>query len=145
MKIEPIGARLDRWRAKPRFQAPAAGLFLAALLAAGFLVSLNHGTGGPSLPPPPAFVAPTVPVSAPALIPPPTSAAPVETGCPHGCTEPPPGCVIKGNFSWRRRERIYHLPGQRFYAVTVISPEAGEKWFCTEAEARANGWRKSKR
>src|SRR4029077_16697008 len=155
MKIEPIGARLDRWRAKPRFQAPAAGLFLAAFFAAGFLVSLNRGTGGPSLPPHPAFLAPTVPFPAlphaptpaarpppppsPPPPPPPPPPAPVDTGCPHGCTEPLPDCVIKGNISWHHGERIYHLPGQRFYAETVISPEAGERWFCTEVEAQANG------
>jgi hypothetical protein len=143
MKIEPIGARLDCWRAKPRFHAPASALFLVAFLAAGFLVSLNRGAGGPSPPPPPTFLAPTVQV--PALPPAPAPAAPVETGCPHGCTEPLPGCVIKGNISWHHGERIYHLPGQRFYDVTVITPEAGERWFCTEAEAQANGWRKSKR
>lgn len=54
-----------------------------------------------------------------------------------------PGCEIKGNIS-SSGERIYHMPGQRFYDKTVISESAGEKWFCTEDEAIAAGWRKSK-
>jgi hypothetical protein len=52
-------------------------------------------------------------------------------------------CDIKGNVSIETGERIYHVPGQRYYAATRISPEYGERIFCTEAEARAAGWRKS--
>jgi hypothetical protein len=54
------------------------------------------------------------------------------------------GCNIKGNISIDTQERIYHLPGQRYYSTTKISPEYGEHWFCSEAEARAAGWRKSR-
>ncbi|TPK18324.1 thermonuclease family protein [Mesorhizobium sp. B2-5-7] len=54
------------------------------------------------------------------------------------------GCVIKGNIS-ADGERIYHVPGQKYYSVTVISQAKGEKWFCSEAEAVAAGWRRSKR
>lgn len=50
-------------------------------------------------------------------------------------------CVIKGNIS--SNGRIYHLPGQESYAKTVISTNKGERWFCSEAEARAAGWRPS--
>ncbi len=53
-------------------------------------------------------------------------------------------CVIKGNISIDTGERIYHVPGQHYYAVTKISPEYGERWFCSEAEARAAGWRAAK-
>ena len=63
--------------------------------------------------------------------------------CPAGCSTPPPGCVIKGNISIDTGEHIYHVPGQEFYDETVISPEYGERWFCTEDEARASGWRRS--
>ncbi|MGC8786670.1 MAG: thermonuclease family protein [Anaerolineae bacterium] len=66
-------------------------------------------------------------------------------GCPQGCITPPPGCVIKGNISSSTGEKIYHMPGQRYYDQTTIEPEKGERWFCTEEEAIANGWRKSKR
>lgn len=51
-----------------------------------------------------------------------------------------PGCVIKGNVS-RRGERIYHLPGDRHYERTRIDTAAGERWFCSEAEAGRAGWR----
>ena len=53
-------------------------------------------------------------------------------------------CSIKGNISLDG-EKIYHVPGQEFYNATEIDPAYGERWFCTEAEARAAGWRKSQR
>ena len=52
-------------------------------------------------------------------------------------------CGIKGNMSISG-ERIYHVPGQKYYAKTKIDPRNGERWFCSEAESRAAGWRKSK-
>ena len=55
------------------------------------------------------------------------------------------GCNIKGNISINTGERIYHVPGQKFYDETIIRPEYGERWFCSEADARAAGWRRSKR
>jgi len=67
----------------------------------------------------------------------------VSSGCPTGCTEPPLGCEVKGNVNLDTGEKIYHLPGQRLYEETIIDPESGERWFCTEEEAQANGWRKS--
>jgi hypothetical protein len=57
--------------------------------------------------------------------------------------QPSPSCVIKGNISMSG-ERIYHVPGQRYYDETRIKPAYGERWFCSEEEARAAGWRKSK-
>lgn len=53
-------------------------------------------------------------------------------------------CVIKGNISVGG-ERIYHLPGQEHYGRTRISTDSGERWFCSEAEARAAGWRRARR
>lgn len=53
------------------------------------------------------------------------------------------GCNIKGNIS-KKGERIYHVPGQKHYEKTVISERDGERWFCSEDEARKAGWRKSK-
>jgi endonuclease YncB( thermonuclease family) len=52
-------------------------------------------------------------------------------------------CVIKGNIS-SKGERIYHVPGGEYYDATKIDMAKGERWFCTEAEAMAAGWRKSK-
>ncbi|TIS85649.1 MAG: thermonuclease family protein [Mesorhizobium sp.] len=54
------------------------------------------------------------------------------------------GCNIKGNIS-TDGERIYHVPGQKYYDVTRISESKGERWFCSEADARSAGWRRSKR
>jgi hypothetical protein len=53
-------------------------------------------------------------------------------------------CNIKGNVS-ASGELIYHLPGGGFYDRTLVSETKGERWFCSEAEARAAGWRRSKR
>ncbi|WP_414550441.1 hypothetical protein [Anabaena sp. CCY 0017] len=54
-------------------------------------------------------------------------------------------CNIKGNISVKTGSKIYHLPGMKYYESTVINPARGERWFCTESEAIANGWRKSRR
>lgn len=48
-------------------------------------------------------------------------------------------CDIKGNIS--KRGRIYHTPASPDYSATRINPARGERWFCSEAEARAAGWR----
>jgi hypothetical protein len=39
----------------------------------------------------------------------------------------------------------YHMPGGGYYGATRINPSRGERWFCSEAEARAAGWRRSLR
>jgi endonuclease YncB( thermonuclease family) len=53
-------------------------------------------------------------------------------------SQPSGGCRIKGNHS-RKGELIYHLPGMPYYAET-----RAEQIFCTEAEARAAGYRRSR-
>ncbi len=53
-------------------------------------------------------------------------------------------CQIKGNIS-RSGERIYHVPGARDYGPTRIDESKGERWFCSEDEARKAGWRRSVR
>ncbi|MCL2714261.1 MAG: thermonuclease family protein [Alphaproteobacteria bacterium] len=55
---------------------------------------------------------------------------------------PSPACTIKGNVN-RNGERIYHLPGTSAYARTHMNKGLGERWFCSEDEARAAGWRKA--
>jgi hypothetical protein len=50
------------------------------------------------------------------------------------------GCSIKGNIS-AKGERIYHSPGMGSYADTRINASSGERWFCSEREAQAAGWR----
>ncbi|MDP3255254.1 MULTISPECIES: hypothetical protein [Bosea] len=54
-----------------------------------------------------------------------------------------PNCTIRGNISDGSGERIYHLPGQRYYGDVSIKPWRGERWFCSEAEAIAAGWRRA--
>lgn len=53
-------------------------------------------------------------------------------------------CDIKGNIG-AKGERIYHVLGQEHYAKTTIAESKGERWFCSESEARAAGWRAAKR
>lgn len=49
------------------------------------------------------------------------------------------GCAIKGNVSQRNGEYIYYLPGMNYYDGT-----RPERLFCTEAEAQAAGFRRSR-
>jgi endonuclease YncB( thermonuclease family) len=53
-------------------------------------------------------------------------------------------CTLKGNIS-RSGARIYHVPGGYYYDRTRIDASKGERWFCSEAEAQAAGWHRSKR
>ena len=55
----------------------------------------------------------------------------------------PGDCEIKGNVS--SNGRIYHLPGQADYGRTRIDTGRGERWFCSEDDARAAGWRRARR
>jgi phosphatidylserine/phosphatidylglycerophosphate/cardiolipin synthase-like enzyme len=49
-------------------------------------------------------------------------------------------CRIKGNVS-RMGERIYHLPGDRNYDRVRMDKGIGKRWFCSEQQAIAAGWR----
>jgi endonuclease YncB( thermonuclease family) len=51
----------------------------------------------------------------------------------------PEGCAIKGNIT--KNGKIYHMPWSPWYAQVRIEPDKGKRWFCTEAEALAAGWR----
>ena len=51
----------------------------------------------------------------------------------------PQGCAIKGNVT--RNGRIYHMPWSPWYGRIRMDPSKGKRWFCTEAEALAAGWR----
>lgn len=65
--------------------------------------------------------------------------------CPSGCCpQPASSCNIKGNIAYLTGERIYHLPNCENYSKTIIDCRFGERWFCTEAEAIASGWRKAR-
>jgi endonuclease YncB( thermonuclease family) len=75
----------------------------------------------------------SVPVSAQAELLAPSSAA----GAPSS------ECVIKGNVN-RRGERIHFRPGQLDYERVDMS-KPGKRWFCTEQDAQAAGWRPAAR
>lgn len=65
-------------------------------------------------------------------------------GCQTGSSQPQDSnCQIKGNIS-SSGEKIYHLPGQKYYEKTIIDESRGERWFCTQEEAIDALWRKSK-
>jgi len=51
----------------------------------------------------------------------------------------PNGCPIKGNVS--RGRRVYVLPWSRNYQRVKITRRRGERWFCSESEAQAAGWK----
>ncbi len=53
----------------------------------------------------------------------------------------PEGCPIKGNVTHGRR--VYVLPWAEGYERVKISSRKGERWFCSEDEARAAGWKPS--
>ncbi len=55
-----------------------------------------------------------------------------------------PHCRIKGEVDPLTRDRVYHLPGQFHYPRVKVSLPRGERWFCSEAEARRAGWRRSR-
>ncbi|MGE5140520.1 MAG: SH3 domain-containing protein [Rudaea sp.] len=70
------------------------------------------------------------------------TAAPDTNLCPGGCSTPPPPCVIKGNI--QAGERIYYTTEDKGYSGVVVDPDYGERWFCSEAEAQAAGWKRTK-
>ncbi|WP_029032191.1 thermonuclease family protein [Salinarimonas rosea] len=51
----------------------------------------------------------------------------------------PNGCTIKGNVG-RSGRRLYHTPASPSFAETRIDETRGERWFCSEAQARAAGF-----
>jgi len=51
----------------------------------------------------------------------------------------PNDCIIKGNIS--SSGKIYHTPSSPWYTRTKINTAKGERWFCSEEEAEAAGWR----
>jgi cold shock CspA family protein len=56
-----------------------------------------------------------------------------------------PGCVVKGNISVATEDKLYHVPGMEDYDGTIIDLDKGERWFCSESEAVAAGWRRAPR
>jgi len=73
----------------------------------------------------------------PAAAPAPAPATPAAKADAH-----PAGCDIKGNISQRGR-KVFHTPDSPAYAQVKVDTAAGERWFCTEAEAEKAGWTKA--
>ena len=67
------------------------------------------------------------------------AAGAASSAAPQASGPPSTDCRIKGNIS--ERGKIYHVPGSPSYDQTKIDESKGERWFCTEAEAIAAGWR----
>ncbi len=51
----------------------------------------------------------------------------------------PEGCAIKGNVT--ASGRIYHMPWSPWYDKVKMDNSRGKRWFCSENEAIAAGWR----
>ena len=56
---------------------------------------------------------------------------------------PKEGCVIKGNVRRDRGTKVYHLTECYNYEKIVVNEREGDRWFCSEEEAQAAGFRKS--
>jgi endonuclease YncB( thermonuclease family) len=56
-------------------------------------------------------------------------------------TNAPEGCAIKGNVS--SRGRIYHMPWDPWYDGVRMDAGKGKRWFCSEDDAIAAGWRRA--
>ena len=110
------------------------------------------GTQEPTKPP---TNTPTkAPTKAPSKPPAPTATIapvvePTHTAAPAAPPQPPGEYVceggtacIKGNIN-SKGDKIYHFPGCASYNQTQIDTSKGERWFVSEAEAQAAGWRKA--
>ncbi|HEX6570519.1 MAG TPA: thermonuclease family protein [Steroidobacteraceae bacterium] len=67
--------------------------------------------------------------------------APIAAATPRGTLVAAAAkCTIKGNVG-PGGAKIYHVPGTHSYEATRIDPDSGERWFCSEDDARRAGWR----
>lgn len=57
--------------------------------------------------------------------------------------DPEIGCQIKGNLD-KWDHRWYHLPNFRHYHQITINLERGDRWFCSEEEAIAAGFKRAR-
>lgn len=51
-------------------------------------------------------------------------------------------CMIKGNIR-EGKKKVYHLPDCPNYDQVIIDESYGDQWFCQEAEAQKEGFRKA--
>jgi hypothetical protein len=110
-------------------------------VAGGLWIAAQLITKAPSVPV--ALAIPPLPTQAPQRVVPAVAVAPTAPPAPaapaanqgYTCDK-----CIKGNIS-SKNEKIYHYPGCLSYKVTKIDEGKGERWFSSEAEAVAAGWR----
>jgi endonuclease YncB( thermonuclease family) len=131
------------WRKEKRAKELSGGVAPRAIstpvtgaLGGGGVVSAPGGGAAAPAAAPAAKAAPATPAAAAAAAPAPAPAAPGKAD-PH-----PAGCDIKGNISQRGR-KVFHSPDSPAYASVKVDTAAGEKWFCSEAEAEKAGWKKA--
>jgi len=60
-----------------------------------------------------------------------------------GLTPPNPDCLIKADISASGKQ-LYYVPGMRVYAGTFINEDDGERWFCSENDAKNAGWERGR-
>ncbi len=63
--------------------------------------------------------------------------------CREETTAPPDNCLIKANIDKNSYEKFYHLPNCSHYQQIIIEKDIGERYFCTEKEAQAAGFKKA--
>lgn len=59
------------------------------------------------------------------------------------CTDnfpPDPNCAIKGNHDLDREENLYLLPSCPYYSAVNVRRFEGDRWFCTESDAKKAGF-----
>lgn len=59
------------------------------------------------------------------------------------CLTKKEGCIIKGNYRPADNTRIYHTSDCYNYDKITIKPGTTDRWFCSEEEAKNEGFRKS--
>ena len=52
--------------------------------------------------------------------------------------------AIKGIIDRKTGAKHYYMPGHQTYNENIIDNSKGDRWFCTESEARAMGWTENK-
>jgi hypothetical protein len=64
-------------------------------------------------------------------------------GCAEGCVYHKPNCDIKGEIYIEWNDKVYFLPNSKSYGAVNMNDPYTHRWFCTENEATAGGWKKS--
>lgn len=57
-----------------------------------------------------------------------------------GANTPQQGCVIAGTID--QGKKLYYGPLDTDYGKKTVDPTRGERWFCSDDDARAAGWRR---